>query len=169
MSLPRKLALALVSITLLLLGGRWACHALASDETKIRWLVEDMVDGFNDCKNGRVVGALAPDFRDRATGATRDDIHAALAQLFFERIDSRTHEFQLSAELVADELSVEVEHSEPARATARVHVLIDERSSDGKRLLYWDAHVTGRLERRDDGWRWIETTEVNHRDRRGAR
>jgi hypothetical protein len=169
MSFGRKLLLAVVGLTVLVVGGRWAWRALASDETKIRWRIEDMLDGFNECRNGRVCDGLASEFRDRASGATRETVHAALVQLFFERVDSRTHEFQLSAELVADELEIKVEKGEPKRASAKVHVLIDELASDGKRQLYWDAHVTGRLEERDDGWQWIETTEVNHRDRRGAR
>lgn len=169
MSIGRKLLLAVVGLALLAIGGRWACYALASDETRIRWRIEDMVDGFNDCKNGRVCDGLASEFRDRTSGATRETVHAALVQLFFERVDSRTHEFQLSAELVEDELEIQVEEGEPKRATVKAHVSIDERASDGVRRLYWDARVTGRLEERDDGWQWIETTEVNHRDRRSAR
>jgi hypothetical protein len=165
MSLWRKLALAWCALTLLVLGGRWIYRALASDETKIRWRVEEMVDGFNDCKTGRVLDGLAKDFRDRVTGATRDDVQLALVQLFFERVDSRTHEFELEAELIADDLAIEVEDSEPKQATATVHVSVRDRRNAAEPKLFWDAHVSGRLEKRDDGWQWVETTEVNHRDR----
>jgi hypothetical protein len=169
MTLWHKLLLAVAAVTLLLVGGRWAYHALASDETKIRWRIEEMIDGFNDCQGAGVLDGLASDFRDQASGATREDVHGALVQLFFERVDSRTHEFQLSAELVADELSIQVQATQPKRATATMHVLIHERASDGKSQLFWDARIVGRLEKRDEGWQWIETTEANHRDRRGAR
>jgi hypothetical protein len=113
-----------------------------------------------------VLGGLATDFRDAASGATREDAHAALVQLFFERVDAQTHEFALHAELMADELAIQVEHTQPPRATAQIHVLIREGTGD-RATTFWDAHVAGRMEKRDDGWQWIETTEVNHRDRAG--
>jgi hypothetical protein len=115
-----------------------------------------------------VLRGVASDYRDRETGATRDDVHAALAQLFFERVDSRTGEFRMRAELAADELAIEVEPLEPPRDTVALRVSIHERSGDGERL-YWDARITGRMEKRDGGWQWVETTGVNHRERRGRR
>lgn len=161
----RKIALALFALELLFLVGRWAYRALASDETKIRWRIEEMVDGFNDCKTGRVLDGLAPDFRDRASGATRQDVHAALVQVFFEQTDSRTHEFTLRAELVADDLAIAVERTDPPRAEVAAHVLFHERTPNGEQLV-WDARVLGQWEQGEDGWQWTATTDVNHRDRR---
>jgi hypothetical protein len=149
----------------LALAIRSLVHALASDETKIRWRLEEMVTGFNERHLAPIMEGFAPEFRDAGTGATRDQLKEILIYLFFQHFDAKTGRFLLRAELVPEDLSVTVQDGSPRAASLALHARFLELHNDGEEL-FWDAHIEGTLEKKDDGWQWVRTTRVNHGDRR---
>lgn len=162
---PATLVTAVVLLALAALGGRWLWRTLASDETKIRWMCEDMLDAFNQTRTTRVLEAFAPQFQDESSGFTREDIHSACIYVFFNELDPKDRSFALRAELVPEDWSVTVEDGPPKRATAKLGARFYD-SRGGSERVFWEAHVEGELARGDDGWQWTRTTSVNHSDRR---
>lgn len=156
------------ALAVLFFAGRWLVHALASDETRIRWVVEDMVDGFNAQRNDRVLAGLAKEFRDETSGATRDDVRQALAYAFFNEVDPKTNRFRLKARMADAPPVVQVQEGEPPTAKAAVAVDIALLRED-REERWWDARVEGELLKRDGEWLWVRTTAVNHDERVAAR
>jgi hypothetical protein len=155
---------ALLLLLALGLAIRSVFRALASDETKIRWRIEEMVEGFNARHLAPVMAGFAPDYRDAATGLTRDRLKDILVYLYFQEVDAKSGRFFLRAELVPDELELRMPESPPGTASLSLHLRFFE-SRTGTEHPFWDAHVEGELEKREDGWQWVRTTRVNHADR----
>jgi hypothetical protein len=159
----RALLLGL-GLALVVLGGRRVLRALASDETKIRWLVEDMVDGFNDERTARAVRGLAPGFRDETSGADRDLVRQGVIRMLFQEHDPRTKRFLLRLEVPEEALAVEVAPGGDT-AAARGELRLYERRGAAETLL-WGASFEGDLARTDDGWRFLRS---RHRTVEGER
>lgn len=145
---------------------RWA---LASDETRIRWAIQDMAEGFDAQKTNKVLSGFTEDFKDAGTGVGRDELHGALVHLFFTEIDPETKRFRLRVEIPDDELEVEVNDADAeGRKTADVRLLahfLRSISGGGSELGWWDARVHARMVETDDGWRFDLAHEVNHDER----
>ena len=56
----RRLLLVLALGTLTVLGGRALVRALASPQTRIRWRLEEMVEGFNAMRARPVLDGIGP-------------------------------------------------------------------------------------------------------------
>lgn len=149
----------------LFFAGRWIVRALASDETKIRRVIEEMVDGFNDQRTSRVLDGIAQEFADMTSGADRATVREALFYVFFNEIDPTSKKFALHAELDESSLAIEVRDGEPATAKASVSIAIQ--GLQGK--PWWNARVEGELQDLEGGWAWTRTTAVNHAERSGSR
>ncbi|MEW6073625.1 MAG: hypothetical protein AB1726_13660 [Planctomycetota bacterium] len=59
----KRILLAAAAVALAVFGIRRLVIALAADETRIGWLIEDMVEGFNERHAGEATSGLAPDWR----------------------------------------------------------------------------------------------------------
>lgn len=130
-------------------GVRAIVRALASDETKIRWVVEEMASGFDDTRTSRVLGGLSSDFLDETWGADRELVHAGLARLFFEEKDPETKRFLYRVDVPKDELAVEVDGD-----TARVSLVARFYAVHGNReQLAWKARIEAALVKSKDGWK----------------
>src|SRR3984885_8456734 len=81
-SMLRKIAIALIAVAIAWFGGRALVHALASDETKIRWKLEDACEGFSNARMSPILDFLAHEFVDETSGYHRDDVRAAVAGAF---------------------------------------------------------------------------------------
>jgi hypothetical protein len=152
-------------LALVVLAGRWVWRALAPDETKIRWVCEDMLDGFNEMRTARVARGLAPDFRDESSGLTREEVREVCRYAFLNELDPKDKSFAYRAEFVPEVWKVKVAEGTPKRATATLGArFFDKRG--GKERLFWEARVEGEFALGDEGWQWTRTTSVNHSDRR---
>ncbi len=159
----RKLLLFSALASLAFLGARAIYRALASPETKIRWRMEEMVEGFNEMRMKHVLRGIHQEFVDRVADVTREDLHSILAWMFLNELDARGG-FLWSAELDPSTISIEVAPGDrSASAACRVQFF---RRRGENRELDWDARVAGELERSERGWQWIVITSANHEDRR---
>ena len=143
----KRVLLLVAAVAALWIGGRAALRALASDETKIRRLVETMADGFDRTRMDPVLAGLSKDFVDETSGATRQEVREALAYLFLTAKDETTKGFPYRARLEVGKVEVH----RPAAACAAVVRFVDLRG--GKESPAWEIGVRFELERGDDGWR----------------
>jgi hypothetical protein len=145
----KRFFLSALAAIALFVGVRAVVRMLASDETKIRWVVEEMASGFNRTRMSPVLGGLAHEFLDETWGADRELVHAALAHLFFERKDAETKRFLYRLDIPRDEMSVEVD-GDSARSDF-VASFFEVHKSDEQ--LAWRARVHAELVKTDDGWK----------------
>jgi hypothetical protein len=130
-------------------GVRSIVRALASDETKIRWVVEDMESGFNDTRMSRVLGGLSSDFLDETWGADREMVHAGLARMFFEEKDPDTKHFLYRVDIPKDELAMEIDGE--AASMNLVASFYEVHGASEK--LAWKARIHAALVKTKDGWK----------------
>jgi hypothetical protein len=130
-------------------GLRAIVHGLASDETKIRWVVEDMASGFNATRMSPVLAGLAPDFLDETWGADRELVHAALAHMFFTDKDETTKRFLYRVEIPKDDLTIDIDgHNAEMKFVASFF----EVHGDEEKMT-WKARMQAHFVKTDDGWR----------------
>lgn len=157
----RKLVLVLLALPLVYFGARWIVRSFESDEERIQRAVAEMVEGFNEAQGRPVLAAIAKDFVDTSSGATREDVRSALIAWFFEQVDPVTKKFLFVAELE----QVDAEVDEAARE-AQVKAAIRFQKRRGETLEpWWNAAIEGVMRDGDDGWQWVKATKVNHSER----
>jgi hypothetical protein len=148
----KRILLVLVALLLLYLGVRAIVHALASDETQIRWVVEDMTDGFNETRMNPIMTGLAQDFREDSRDADKELVRAGLAQLFLQSKDPQTKKFPFRAQVPEPEFRVHVQSGEPR--TAELDLVAQFEQSKGEEWHpTWKAHVHAELVLAPGGWK----------------
>jgi hypothetical protein len=143
----KRAVLLLALAAALFLIGRAIVRGLASDETKIRRVVEQMADGFDRTRMDPVLEGLARDFEDETSGATRQELREALAYLFFEAVDKHTKRFAYRVEVEIQRITVEGTNA-VCELNARFL-----RVGDAGESPAWEIAVTASFTRGDDGWR----------------
>ena len=144
--MKRALALAVAAFALWI-AGRAVLRALASDETKIRRVLETMTDGFDRTRMDPILGGLARDYVDETSGATRQELREGLAYLFFTAKDEATKAFPYRARVEVGTVDVHA----PAAACEALVRFVDLRG--GKEAPAWEIAVHLELARGEDGWR----------------
>ncbi len=148
----KRLLFGLVALILLWFGVRAIVHAFASDETKIRWVVEDMADGFNDTRMNPIMSGLAQDFLEDSWGADRELARAGLAQMFLQQKDALTKKFPYRVRIPEQEFHVQVHESEPR--TAEFDLVAQFEQSKGEEWTSrWTAKVHAELVLAPGGWK----------------
>lgn len=139
------LALALVVV----LGVRWVVLALVPDETKIRWVVEEMEEGFNEGSAKRSVSGLAEDWsHEHARGMTAELLQRYLFGEFQGMRAQGDHRLDARVEVDEDELSIQVDGQEASLDGEATF----SRLQAGEWVPNWRVRFHARLEDRDDGW-----------------
>ena len=115
----RRVLFGVLAIVLLYFGVRAIVHFFASDETKIRWVVEDMVDGFNETRMNPVMTGLAQEFVHEDPPVHKDEARAMLAQMFLQDKDPQTKRFPYRVRVPEEEFRLQVQRGEPRTAGAR--------------------------------------------------
>lgn len=147
----KRIFLGLAGALLLFLVGRAIVRALVSDETKIRWLIEDMRDGFDKTRMDPILVAFAETFRDETSGADRGSVREALAYLFFTAKDSQTKAFPYRVEIEIGEISID-SSSDPRSADCDLDArFFDLRGGDEE--VAWEIAISSRWTRGEYGWR----------------
>ena len=147
----KRFVLSAIAAVIAFVAVRWIVHALASDETRIRWTLESMADGFNDTRTNKCLAGLAPDFRDETYGADRQDVQRGLARLFFEKKDPKTRGFLYRVELPRDAMEIEVDANEARTARATVLARFLEKQGDAESVA-WETRIAAELVKRDGDW-----------------
>jgi hypothetical protein len=149
----KRILLVLVGAAALIFGGRALYRALASDETRIGWVIDDMVEGFNDTRMKPILAGLDKSFLDDTYGADRELVRAAAAHLFFQALDPETKRFLYRAECTVEAIVVADGASE---ATATFEARFFERRGEDEELA-WRARVEGELLEFEGDWRFVRS------------
>lgn len=147
----KRILLVAIAAAILFFGGRALYRALASDETRIGWVIDDMVEGFNHTRMNPILAGLDVSFLDDTYGVDRDTLRAAAAQLFFEAVDPVTKQFLYRAECTVEKLVVT-----DASATANLEARFFVRKGESE-ALEWRASVEGELREQDGDWRFVRS------------
>ena len=148
--------------TLLMVGGRALIRYLASPQTKIRWRLEEMVDGFNFMRARPVLDGIAMDFVDRSAGIKREEIHSLLAWMFLNELDEHG-EFLWSAVFEPKAAAIELATDKrSAKVDCRVQLF---RRHGGAPQLNWDARIEGTFSLGEQGWQCSAVDSMNHAER----
>lgn len=151
----KRLVLVVVVALALLLAGRALVHALASHETRIEWVIDDMIEGFNDTRMNPILDGLDREFLDDTWGADRDTVRAAAAHLFFNALDPQTKRFLFRAEWTKE--SIAVTGDEAPRADVVFEARFFETKGEREELA-WRVRVEGELHVNADGdWCFART------------
>ena len=148
----KRFVLAAVLAFALAFGVRALVRALASDETKIRWQLASMAEGFDETRMNPVLAGLAPDFLDETHGADRELVRAALAHLFFQKKDPVTKGFLYRVEMPPE--SIVVAGDPTTGTTADVELvarLIEKRGEEEKAV--WETRIEAVFVELDGEWR----------------
>ncbi len=156
----KKLFLALVALLALFFASRSLIRFLASDETKIRRLVAEMEEAYNEGRPGACVGPLAKGWRHEGYSIDRELLLGALFQAARER-DMATH--QLKSRVEVDEDAAQV-HVDGERATLSIEATFS-RLRAGQWGQSWRLRVEAELVDGDDGW---EIVKSRHEDLTGT-
>jgi len=158
----KRVALIAVGVLIAWLGVKKIVYELASEETQIRWRLEEMVEGFNSTRKRMVMNGFDETFVEATKGYPRDLVSRYLSGLFVGHIDKETKAFTMSVSMPEDDLLITLHETEPPTATVAVRFLIMDAGEE-----YWDLHLTGEMQEDEDGWQFVRTTDINHADRRG--
>lgn len=151
----RRLLLVVNAVLLVAIVIWQLRNAFASPETKIRWRLESMVEGFDETRLSPCLEGLAPDYRDTTTGADRPLVKEALIALFFREIDPETKSFRYDADL--ETLEVDLTDQDPPTAQATFTLAFHERTGPTPQLA-WRVRVEAHLTELDQGWALTQTT-----------
>ena len=158
----KRLFLLGLAVVFLLLLGKMFVRALADDETKIRWIVEEMRDGYNDGGVGDVVGPLHLDWRHRGSGVDRDLVRGGLVREFFQDRDPKTKQLLRRVDFDPESIAIEVDGD---AATLELVAAFSRLRGAGEWEEVWRARIEGDLLRVDDRWRLHRT---RHEDLDGS-
>jgi hypothetical protein len=149
----KRILLAALALAALVLTARYLFLALASDETKITWLIEEMEEGFDEGRAGTATSGLARDWSHGDSSIDRDTLRALLAQEFLTARQSSDRALRYRVEIPETTLEIEVEgDSADLRCEAvfesrrgeewstvwRVSVEVELRKGEGE----WEIHAS---------------------------
>lgn len=150
----RKIAIALIALAVVWLGGRALVQALVSEETKIRWRLEEACEGFTNERMGPILDFLAQDFVEESHGAHRQDVRAGVASVFFSAKDPETKDFPYVAIVVPDTLAVDFDTGDEDKARLRCSIRITDTRGNEDRIA-WEFKLDGMMIDGDDGWQLV--------------
>lgn len=151
-----KTVLKFIACTLaVLFVGNELRWLFASDETRIRWRMEEMVEGFNDASLSAASKSIHPEWgvRDNPS-VTRGQLKDGLRSVFFSEKQPETRAFALEAEILPDSWTVSVAEG---TATSSFELAM-YRLTPEARVLEWRVKLDNDL--RDDpelGWSLVKT------------
>ncbi len=161
----KRILLIALGLLLLVLGARALFRALSSDETKLRWRLEAMEEGYNEGDVGDAIGPIARDWKhDGAGEVTRDYVSRGLAYRSFQGYDQATDERIWRLEIDWDSLLILVEGDE---ATTEFVATFLERGRDGWNVE-WKLEADCRWRRSSEGWFLYASSHENLEGSRGA-
>jgi hypothetical protein len=145
-----RVALVLLSLLALSVVGYRLWLGQQAPEDRIRWRIEDAVEGFNDERASPCVDLLGPGFAEESSGFHRSDVRRALVAAFFREVDPKTGDFLLHA--AVEDLAIDV-----AGETARVSCVVRlarRAGAGGASEDVWVFELEGDLAEDDVGWRF---------------
>jgi hypothetical protein len=179
----RKGLLALIALALVYWGVSALVRAFASDETRIRWVLEEMAEGFNETQLAAATQGVGESFRDDTSGYGKAELIEALRYVFMSSKHPVTRAFPYRLEIPREQLDIELraaragEHGEHARAkflarviepdpaptrAARGAAAADEETESAATSApeprVWDLRVQADFTLTEDGWKLARST-----------
>jgi hypothetical protein len=158
--MAKKLILGALALAALWLGSGLVIRFFASDETKIRWLVETMEEAYNAGRPGTCVGPLAKGWRHEGHGVDRETLRGALFVVSRDR-DRDTRELLSRVEVDEEALVIAVDGD---RATLQADATFARRRGETWEPT-WALAIEAELVDGEDGW---EIVRSRHVDRSGT-
>lgn len=153
----RRVLLASIGLSVLVLLAQRAWVALASEETRIRWRVERMERGFNEAQLGACLKGVAEDWHHTDGGLSRAELADALRVIFMQEIDPESRAFRCRVRFDRDALTVELDPEREGRAALELEARF-ELLERGAWTPTWRARVEAELARDDElGWRAVQS------------
>jgi hypothetical protein len=148
----KRPVLALAAVTLASLAVYSGFRMLASDETKIRWLLEDATESFNGTSVSGCVAGFHMDYKDKTDRLIdRGTLSQALLYMFMHKRDGKSDRFLYRVDLPAESLTILIEEDGEAVATFDLHLELQEQD-DGERREAWRIGATAWLRETDGDW-----------------
>ena len=150
----KRILLAITAISLLAVVSYVAYRRLASDETKIAWLLHDAAAAFDSMHRGGCLAAFHDDFTDSSTPVVgqvvldRAILGQVLLLLFTRDVDRGTGEFRYRVHLPEDRLQIEVADD---TATATFELQLERRTGDEWKPA-WEVRITAELLEEEGSW-----------------
>ncbi|MHC4512769.1 MAG: hypothetical protein ACYTGW_07430 [Planctomycetota bacterium] len=148
----KRPTLVLLGIVVVAIAGYGGYRMLASDETRIRWLLEDTASSFNDTHLGGCLAAFAPDYQDKTiSGMGRAELTQALRYVFLRRVDPKTRQFLFRVRIPEQDVTIKVAASGNT-ATAQLTLHLEAQRQDTWEPV-WELRVTAGLGKVNGDWR----------------
>lgn len=123
----------------------------ASDETRIRLLLADACDAYDEASARGVVEVVAPHWRDRTTGAGRDELRDMLLVRFLTERDPLTRAWMERVEIDPRSLVLRVD-GDAGTAQAELEFVVRRLRPDADAVVVWRASAILGLETGPQGW-----------------
>ena len=148
----KRIFLILVVAILIYVLGRQVVLLFVPDETRITWLLQEVVDRFNERDNSGCRAHLASDYQHKSPRLDNGRLRALLARLFLKGVHPETHAFRYRADLqTLEEGAVSVGGGNPKTANGRAIVHLSEEQK-GKTIVLWEVRLEAELEKAGSGW-----------------
>ncbi len=132
-------------------------QALASEETRIRWRLESMMEGFNDTRLAPAMQGIGADWRDRTRRVDRPRLADGLRYLFLNEKDPATKRFPYRVELDRDTLAIELSPDDRTRAQVTFEALFHA-LKDGQWTPTWRLRISTSMHKHENlGWQLQES------------
>jgi len=153
----RRPALVLLGIAVVAVAVYGGYRMLASDATRIRWMLDDAASSFNDTHLGGCLAAFAPDYQDKTfSGMDRERLAQALRYVFVARVDPKTRRFLFRVRIPEQDVTIKVAASGKT-AAAEFTLHLEAQQQDTWEPL-WELRVTAGLGKTDGDWRIQESS-----------
>lgn len=153
--------MGLATVAVAFVVGRWVVLSMVSDETKIRWLVERMEEGYDDGDLSDCVGPLSDDWHHEGYLVDRERLKLGLFQAFREERDRDTGKRTSKVDVDEDGMQIAVDGDEATLTAEAVFSRLRGEAWEDT----WNIRVEAHLEKGDDGWKIVRTS---HEDLKGT-
>ena len=152
----RRILLILIGLVVAFVGFQYIRGCLVSEETKIRWRIEEMEEGFDDAKVSPCLRGVADGWRDSRSGVTRVLLADVLRSVFFHERDPKTKRFRYRVEL-EEEPVIELDSKDTHHASVTIVLRFD--TLDGVEWApTWRVQVEAEMHKYSDhGWQMTRT------------
>jgi hypothetical protein len=148
----RRVLLSALTLAVVALVVWRTALAFVSDETRIRWRLQDMSEAFDEARLRPIASGLAPDFHDRTTGYERALVLDLLRAFYLEHARGP---LPYAVDLPEDRIAVEL--GADGRSATATFVADFTALADDSAQLAWSVEIQAELEHTDSGWRILSS------------
>jgi hypothetical protein len=148
----RKVVPIAVALVVAVLAGRAVYRSMASEETRIRWLVQEEVEAFNSASISGCMAGFAMEYEDTTLRLDRTTMQGVLLHTFRKRRDPESGEFLYSIQIPDESVEVTLVGDDQIQAEVVFPVVLSEAG-----VPVWELAVHGELRRDESGWAFVSS------------